>query len=218
MADTRSISITDLGKGGAVNPNQNRTIADVARKSVSPRWKCQVLARMASWWQPGLIVELGTSLGISSAYLAVTCPSTPVITVDGSEELHNEAVKGWSQLGITNIDPITLPFQAVLKTITWKKFSQPLIYLDGDHHPDHVHKILQFLATHCPQPFMVIIDDIRWSREMWTGWNEWSSEFQTSVWIDLFQLGVWICDPAVIQSQHQTLIPSRFKPLRLGWL
>jgi hypothetical protein len=53
---------------------------------------------------------------------------------------------------------------------------------------------------------------------MWAGWQTWRSAFHTGAWLDLYQVGIWIHDPAFLEPQVQTLIPSRLKPVHQGWI
>ena len=42
-----------------------------------------LLSNMAAEFGKPLIIELGTSLGISTMYLAASCPDTTVCTIEG---------------------------------------------------------------------------------------------------------------------------------------
>lgn len=218
LSDDRTLDILDLGSGGRHQPVQQRAIRSVAEQSVSPPWKGRMLFRTMCWWKPDLIVELGTSLGISTAYLAMARSTTPVVTIDGAEQLHEIARKGWKDLDIRNITTITSSFSEALVQLPWRNSQRPAIYLDGDHDPTRVLALLEEIRLFANQPFLVIIDDIRWSSAMWTGWNQWQARFPYGAWVDLFQMGIWIHDPAFLQQQRQTLIPRQYKPFRLGWI
>src|SRR4051812_12275594 len=70
LMNTRALEIRDLGAGSTVSKKSNRTISDIARHTVKPMKFGQLLFRLAQYYHPKNIVELGTSLGLSTAYLA----------------------------------------------------------------------------------------------------------------------------------------------------
>lgn len=218
VQDGRMLDILDLGTGRRMQPITRRTIWSVAEHSLSPPWKGQLLFRTISWWKPDLIVELGTSLGVSTAYLAKAGSRTPVVTIDGAEQLQQLAREGWTALGIQNITSFTAPFTEALLRIPWRDSQRPLIYLDGDHEPAKVQSLLQEIKLLANQPFLIVMDDIRSSTEMWTVWKDCKANFPSGAWLDLFEMGIWIHDPAFLQKQDQTLISRRFKPIRFGWI
>ncbi len=218
LQDGRAFHTVDLGAGSQTDQKPTRSISSIAKTSLSQPWKCRALFRTVVWWKPDLILEFGTSLGISTAYLAKASTSTPVITVDGSAGHLHLARQIWSNLGLETIVDRNQPFEEAIEHIPWSQYSRVLIYLDGDHRPDRVKLILQEIQEKATQPFMVIIDDIRWSKDMWTGWQEWTSTFHSGAWLDLYQAGIWIQDPAFLEPQIQTLIPARLKPIHQGWM
>ncbi|MCF8236593.1 MAG: class I SAM-dependent methyltransferase [Saprospiraceae bacterium] len=218
LHESSELHVVDLGAGGQDALDQNRIVSSIAKTSLSPPWKCRYLFRMVLWWKPDLLLEFGTSLGVSTAYLAAASIHTPLITVDGSDSHLQLARKGWNKLGLDHIEEWNLSFQQAIQRIPWDQHGRILIYLDGDHRPARVLEILQTIQEKTRHPFLVIIDDIRWSDDMWAGWQEWRSAFQSGAWLDLYQVGIWIQDPAFLEPQIQTLIPSRLKPIHQGWI
>jgi predicted O-methyltransferase YrrM len=71
LTDKTTLQIRDLGAGPA-NPSatNTRTIASIAKNAAKPRKLGQLLYRVAAHYKPATILELGTSLGLSTAYLA----------------------------------------------------------------------------------------------------------------------------------------------------
>ena len=79
-ADPTILSIEDMGAGSASGPavgviqpggtTMQRSISDIARRMAKPRKLGQLLFRIARYYQPERVLELGTSLGLSTAYLA----------------------------------------------------------------------------------------------------------------------------------------------------
>ena len=63
--DKRVLNITDFGTG----INRTRSVSDIARKSLKSTRESQLLFRIAHYMKAVNILELGTSLGVTSTYL-----------------------------------------------------------------------------------------------------------------------------------------------------
>lgn len=70
MRDDSFVEVEDLGAGSAGGTLHKRKIADIARLAAKPARLGRLLFRLVKHYRPRAVVELGTSLGLSSAYLA----------------------------------------------------------------------------------------------------------------------------------------------------
>jgi len=59
-----------LGAGSRLGAYRSRTIGSIARTSAKPAKYGQLLFRLAQRFQPKTVFDLGTSLGLTTAYLA----------------------------------------------------------------------------------------------------------------------------------------------------
>ena len=69
------LNIDDFGAGSAVSKTNQRTMARLQRTAAKPKKFGQLLYRMVKFYQPKTILELGTSLGISTSYMAKAKPA-----------------------------------------------------------------------------------------------------------------------------------------------
>jgi predicted O-methyltransferase YrrM len=73
-SDPAILQIEDMGAGsalgGASTTILSRSVADIARRMAKPKKLGQLLFRLARYYRPETVLELGTSLGLSTAYLA----------------------------------------------------------------------------------------------------------------------------------------------------
>ena len=75
--------INDLGSGSEKFKSNSRKVSDIARYSpVTPKYG-RLLSNMAAEFGEPLIIEFGTSLGISTMYMAASCSDTTVYTMEG---------------------------------------------------------------------------------------------------------------------------------------
>ena len=70
LFSNKTIEITDLGAGSLVNNGKTRAVRDIAKNSLKEPFLAKKLFRIVNFLNPRSIVDIGTSLGITTAYLA----------------------------------------------------------------------------------------------------------------------------------------------------
>jgi predicted O-methyltransferase YrrM len=92
LNDQRQLRIKDLGAGSRVKKENIRSVSDIARSSLKPKKFGQLLFRIVDAYAPAKILELGTSLGVTTAYLASAKHASSVITMEGAEAVAEVAI------------------------------------------------------------------------------------------------------------------------------
>ena len=180
----KEIDVTDLGTG----KSEIRTISEIAERSAKDKKYCELLFRLAYHFKPNTILELGTSLGISTAYLASANPNSKVITIEGCPNTANEAKKNFESLGLNNIESVVGNFDDVLCQLPTANCR--LVFFDGNHRKEPTLRYFNQLLQHTTNDSVFIFDDIHWSDEMEEAWEEIKSHPKVSVTIDLFFIGL----------------------------
>jgi predicted O-methyltransferase YrrM len=70
LKDKTLLEVEDMGAGSAHAEGRRRTVGEIARHAAKPEKLGRLLYRIAGYYRSQAIVELGTSLGLSTAYLA----------------------------------------------------------------------------------------------------------------------------------------------------
>lgn len=78
------IEVHDMGAGRVASKKGQRKLADIARYAVKPKKYGQLLFRIVQYYQPQTIIELGTSLGLTTCYFAMANRRATVITLEGA--------------------------------------------------------------------------------------------------------------------------------------
>jgi len=73
LKDQTVIAIEDFGAGSTQTKNNRRKISDIAKTALLGKEHAQLLFRLVNHFHPNTIVELGTSLGVTRAFLASAC-------------------------------------------------------------------------------------------------------------------------------------------------
>lgn len=148
-----------------------------------------LLYRIARYFSPSLIIELGTGSGISTAYLASSDSRTEVITVEGDADRSSFAKKMLSELDLNNCRFVVDDFNHFLDG--WQRVKKPfLVFVDGDHNFHPTIDYFNYFAGVADNDSIVIFDDIRWSEDMLKAWKTIINDPRAVVSIDLFFMGI----------------------------
>ena len=186
------IKMTDLGsKSTDVRWNKKiiRTRKVALHSAVTPRHG-QFLFRLSRHFKPATILELGTSLGISTSYLALGSPESQVITIEGCSETADLARRNFEHLGLKNIRQIIGNFDEVLPGILSESGKMKMFFLDGNHRKGPTLKYFSQILEYIEDDSVLILDDIHWSKEMEEAWEDIRNHPSVRITIDLFQMGL----------------------------
>lgn len=214
--DKSVLHIQDHGAGSLVARSVSRKVSHLAEHGAINDRQGQYLFRMAHFYHPQLILELGTSLGVSTLYLALADSRQQLITVEGSPEIAQRAAETFYRLQLKNISLIQDTFDQALFTILNEKPRLDLVYLDGDHRKG---SSIQYFGQMLPffhDQSILVIADIYWSAEMQQAWKEIKEHPKVRIAIDLFDFGILFFDPGVREKLDLKIVPARFKPWRIG--
>jgi len=189
LQDTQHIERTDWGSGNSKN-NKLQQIRAIARKSLQSPRNARLLFRLAKHLQAKNILELGTSFGITTSYLALAAQNGNVITIEGDPAIHSKAVSHFKQLGLTNIHAVYGNFDEVLPQLisTYKLFD--MVWIDGNHRKEPTLRYYKMLLKHMHPEGLMIFDDIHWSPEMTEAWDIIRKNEKATLTIDIFQMGL----------------------------
>lgn len=190
LADPTELLIEDMGAGSSVTSSNKRSIASIAKNAAKPKKFGQLLYRMAKFYQPETIVELGTSLGITSSYLALGNPSAEVITMEGASAIADKALENFQQLNIPNIRLVRGNFDSTLTDVLTAHPRIDLAFIDGNHRQEPTERYFQQLLPYIHNDTLLIFDDIHWSKEMESAWKNIVQHDAVSCDIDLFYIGI----------------------------
>lgn len=190
LNDKTLISIEDMGAGSLHSVSKTRSIADITYNSAKPKKYASLLYRLVQYLKPDNILELGTSLGISSAYMAKANPDALVITIEGSENIAHIAANNFRLLNIKNIRQITGNFDTRLAVLLQENKIYDFVFFDGNHRKQPTLNYFQQCLRHKNSQSIFIFDDIHWSSEMEEAWDEIKQSPEVTVSIDLFFIGL----------------------------
>lgn len=190
LTDDTTLSIDDFGAGSKTFKSKTRQVKDLAAKGISTVRQSEIFYRLINFLNCKSCVELGTSLGLNTLYLAKGNAAGQVTSLEGSPELSHFATALAQKANCTNISFINARFDAALPELLHSLHSLDLLYVDGNHTYDATLRYFE-LALHKKHNHSVFIfDDIYWSKGMTQAWREIKQNSSVTLSIDCFYFGL----------------------------
>ena len=184
------LTIEDFGAGSRTGLTKQRKVKDIAASSLKPKKFAQLMFRMIDYYQPTNILELGTSLGITTSYLASAKVNSHITTMEGSTAVANVAKKNFNYLNLNNIDIVEGNFDLTLPSTLQKIETVDFAFIDGNHRYQPTINYFHQLLPHIQDHSILIFDDVYWSKEMEQAWIEIKNHPSVKLSIDLFFIGI----------------------------
>jgi predicted O-methyltransferase YrrM len=199
------IEVEDYGAGSVISKTNERSIASIARHAAKSKKWAQLLFRIVNFYQPQTILELGTSLGISTAYMAMANPQARIITAEGSAAIAAQAKRNFQSLQCNNIQQVTGNFDDTLPGILSANPQLDLAFIDGNHRYEPTVRYFNQLLPHLNANSILIFDDIHWSAGMEQAWEAVKENQSVMLTIDLFFIGLVFFNDQFKVKQHFTI-------------
>lgn len=201
-SDQRLLDVKDFGSGSEKLKTNLKKVSDIARYSPVPEKYGVLLSNLASEFGEPLIVEFGTSLGISTMYMAAACTGAIVKTIEGCPALTEIAVANFKEAGLKNINVCTGSFDEVFPALINGNIKPGLVFIDGNHRKEPVIKYFNKVSDISDNKTVIVIDDINYSKEMQEAWNEIKQSEKVSVTLDIFRMGIVFCKRGISPNNY----------------
>ncbi|MCB2407598.1 O-methyltransferase [Hymenobacter lucidus] len=189
--DATLITVRDFGAGSHTGAGRQRSIGSIARTAAKPRPFGQLLFRLVNHFQPRTILELGTSLGLTTAYLAAPDSRSRIITFEGCPQTAAVARQTFAELALTNIEVVEGNLDETLAP-TLAALPGPIdfAFFDGNHRYEPTVRYFEQCLPYRTERSVFILDDIHWSAEMEQAWATIKTHPDVRLTIDLFFIGL----------------------------
>jgi predicted O-methyltransferase YrrM len=202
LRDKTKILVEDFGAGSSVIHSRERKVKSIAKISMKNEKFAKLIFRIVQYYKLETIIELGTSLGITTCYLACANKNAQVYTFEGSNEIARIAKVNFEKTGFSNINLIEGNFGDTFVE-TLKSIDQvDLAFIDGNHRKMATLNYFSDLKNKSTSSSIFIFDDIHWSSEMEEAWQEIQGDESVRLTIDLFFIGLVFFNPDFKVKQH----------------
>ena len=203
LQNRRPVEHIDLGTG----KNRLTTNRSIVGNAASGPYKGKLLYRIAKWWSPESVLELGTALGIGTAYLTKGAGRT-VTSLEGCGNCADSARGVLSRLDMDS-DIRVGGFDDLIPSL---QGNYDLVFIDGNHTSEALLRYTATLRKAGMDRILIILDDIYWSADMKDAWNVLCRDAAFQLSIDCFTFGLLIWQPDILVKQHFEVLPYRWKP------
>lgn len=201
LRDETQITIEDFGAGSSVLPFKERLIKETAHVSLKSKKYSQLLYRVVEYFHAKNIVELGTSFGITTSYLASATEGF-INTFEGASSIANIAKSTFRKLNVNNVIITEGDFAKTLEIKLKDLGIIDLAFLDGNHRKEPTIEYFKLFQNYTNEYSILIFDDIHWSKGMEEAWEVIKKDDRVTLTIDLFFIGLVFFRKEFKQKQH----------------
>ena len=203
LANPLEVTMVDLGARSPHFDNNLRALSQIAATSLSPASYCRLYNRIIHYTHATQILELGTSMGITTLYLAQK-ENVQVTTFEGNESMLNIALTHFEYFDKKNIDLIEGNIDNRLSEFLLNPRKIHFVLMDANHRYEPTIRYFNLLSRRMADKGLIVIDDIYSSEEMNRAWKELCHHQLVYGSVDLFRCGILFFDHA-LNRQHYTL-------------
>ena len=188
--DATIINFQEFG-AGSKHLKKQRSVKQIVSTNSTKNKYGNLLFRLMEGYKPMNVLEFGTSIGCGTLQLHWGNPKAKISTIEACKETYEFAKNTIEQFQISNqINLINSTFNDYLEEKDLEKFD--LVFIDGHHDGKCLIDYLKKLEKHTHNDTIFILDDIRWSMDMFNAWNTLVNDEQYHLSIDFFKMGLLI--------------------------
>ncbi|MCQ2229658.1 MAG: class I SAM-dependent methyltransferase [Bacteroidales bacterium] len=189
LSDKTVINVTDLGTGAG--RNVTRSVCSIAKNASVTEKYGMLLARLVEEYAPRNIIELGTSLGISTQYMArKLAGDTHMISIEGCPSCAAIAAKQLKSAGLDKVDLRVGNFDDMLPAVMDEVGEPGFVFIDGNHTYEATMRYFNVVAKRATSKTIIAFDDIHWSPDMSKAWDEIVVDERVMTSVDMLHLGL----------------------------
>ena len=200
LRNNKEVFVENFGTG----KSGRKKISTIVRRSSKSKAYAQVLFRLVNHYKAHDILELGTSFGLTTMYLAAPDSKSKVVTIEGCKEIAECAKLGFQRAGFENIHVEVGDIDVCLPKVLSGFEKLDFVFFDANHRKEATMNYFNQCLPKSHPKSIFIIDDIYWSKEMTQTWKEIRQRPEVRVTIDMFSYGIILFDPD-LQKEDYTL-------------
>ena len=164
-------------------------VGELSSKRTHSKKRLELLFRLARYFRPKQILEMGTCVGFSSLYLKEGFPEAKLTTMEGCAGLAGIADEGFRKFNFNNINLITGNFNNTLESSLKNIETIDLAFFDGNHQEKPTLYYFEKCMEKMNDDSIFVFDDIHYSPGMDRAWKTICRDPRVSFTIDVFWCG-----------------------------
>ncbi len=192
------IQVEDFGSGRSRVTN----ISNIVSTAVKPRKQAQLLYRIINQYKFKNILELGTSVGLSTLYLSAVSSESKCYTMEGSKNIASIANLNFDHFNRKNIELIVGNIDNNLPDVL-DKGPFDFVFMDANHKFEPMVNYFEQITTHLVKDAIIVIDDINHSTEMEQFWKFAVKHQKVTASMDIFHMGILFTKKELNQKKYK---------------
>ena len=218
LADDRTkLKIKDYGAGSLVSDSKERSIRSLVKYSATMPLYCRFLFRIINEYKPQTILELGTSVGISTLYQSRAAMNAEFITIEGDPKIAAVAENNFRRMRAHNIRQITGTFEEKLVPALEALKKLDYAFIDGNHREKPTVAYFETCLKYAHEDSIFIFDDIHWTEGMERAWEKIIAHPQVTLSLDMYWFGVVFFKKEFQEKSNIAVAKSIWKPWITGF-
>ena len=197
-----TLTVEDYGAGSTVFKGNKRLVKDIAKHGITSKKNAELLFRIVNFAQPKISIELGTSLGLTSLYLAMAAKQSTLYTLEGSESLAHYSSQLFLKNEAKSICSINGKFEDTLPSLLAGLEKIDFVFIDGNHTKETTLNYFTLLIEKSHNETIMVFDDINWSEGMQEAWDIIRKNERVKISIDLFYMGILFFRKEQKEQEH----------------
>lgn len=198
------IHVFDFGTGSEKYPEYTTSIRNQAKRSLKSDKEVHLFNRLTHWFKPQIVIELGTSFGITTMAIAKASPDGIIYTLEGCPNTSGIAKSAFNQFQCTNINLVTGNINDTLNLVLSDLTHVDLAFIDANHNFKNTLEYYFKIKPLLNRNSLIIFDDIHWSKGLNRAWNEIILDDDIRLSVETWNLGFAFLNPD-LSKQHFVL-------------
>jgi len=183
------IEFEDFGAGSKYSGNTKSLLRDIIRNSSVNQKYGKLLYKLNRYFKCKYILELGSSVGISSAFIAQANKNAHFTSIEGSRNKLTIAKQIAQELN-QNTKFIEGNIDHKLDEVLQEFEKIDFVYFDGNHTNKSTLSYFNSCLPKVHNNSVFVFDDIHWSKEMEEAWEEIKHNKKVKLSVDLYRMGL----------------------------
>lgn len=201
------LMIDTADQGAGTKRRKDRSVGEFVRAALSSPRQCEILFRLVERLKPMVTIELGSALGISTAYLAQAFKSGQVYALEGNPMFIETAQNVIHDHRIQNVQIVAGDFDNTLGPTLERSGPVDFAFIDGNHRYEPTLAYFNQICGHASPEAVIVVDDIRWSPEMLRAWKAIVADPAVRVSVDAFSFGLLFLGDRFKSREHYLVSP-----------
>ena len=183
------LTYNEIGAGTSYRKSKKLSIGEITKTSSVNKKYGSLLFRLIKYFYCEDILELGTSIGISTTFIAQANTKSNFISIEGVTEKINVAKEIRSELN-QNTKFIVANLNDNLESILKEFEKLDFVYFDANHTKENTLKYFNLCINKSHNDSVFVFDDIHWSKGMEEAWAEIKNNKNVRLSVDLYRMGL----------------------------